>query len=79
MAETSHLLHHTRDGERWDLLAHRYYGDVAMQDSIIAANRDLFLSDLKVPAILRAGLTLRVPIVERDETPQADLLPPWKR
>lgn len=79
MSDTAHLQHRTRDGERWDQLAHRYYGDVAMQDMLIAANRALFLPALRVPTILKAGLTLRVPIIERDATPQADLLPPWKR
>lgn len=79
MTESTYLPHMTRDGERWDQLAFRYYGDVAMQDSLIATNRGLFLDALTVPPVLPAGLTLRIPIIEREAIVAADQLPPWKR
>ena len=35
---TEYLPYLTREGDRWDLIAYRVYGDVAKQDLIIAAN-----------------------------------------
>lgn len=76
---TEHLPHRTAAGERWDTLAHRYYGDVSRQGELIAANRDLFLGELRVPAILPAGLVLRIPIRERPASGSSPQLPAWKR
>ena len=72
------LTHMTSAGERWDALAHRYYGDISQQAMLIEVNRDLFPT-FAVPAILPAGLTLIIPIIERSGVPAPDLLPPWKR
>lgn len=76
---SEHLLHRSAAGDRWDLLAFRYYGDVALQGEVIAANRDLFLDHLRIPAILPAGLVLRIPIREQPSSATASQLPPWKR
>ncbi len=78
---SEHLEHLTSAGERWDLLAFRYYADVARQGELIAANRHLFLDALRVPAILPAGLVLRVPIRAADGSAESTTsqLPPWKR
>lgn len=66
-------------GDRWDLLAYRYYGDQNKQTIILEANRRLFLADLAVPAlVLPQGLKLVIPVIEEEAT-NADLLPPWKR
>lgn len=66
-------------GDRWDLLAYRYYGDQNKQTIILEANRGLFLSDLAVPAlVLPQGLKLVIPVIEEEAT-NTDLLPPWKR
>lgn len=75
---SGHFTHATSDGERWDQIAHRYYGDISRQTLLIARNRALF-PDFAVPSVLPAGLTLVVPIIERDSAPSPDLLPPWKR
>jgi len=75
---SEHLLHRTTAGERWDLLAFRYYGDVARQGELIAANRDLFMADLRIPAILPAGLVLQIPIREQASS-TVTTRPPWKR
>ncbi|MEC5291967.1 hypothetical protein VSX64_14505 [Aurantimonas sp. C2-6-R+9] len=79
---TGHFEHVTSEGERWDLIAWSYYRDVTRQSLIITANRAVFVDPAsgaigRVPAILPAGLILRIPVVEQrlDET----LLPPWKR
>lgn len=78
---TAYLAHRTSAGERWDQLAHRYYGDVARQGELIAANRELFIAGMQVPVLLEAGLVLRIPIRDRETTSAttAAQLPPWKR
>lgn len=75
---SGHLTHMTSAGERWDALAHRYYGDISRQTMLIERNRALF-PDFAVPTLLPAGLTLIIPIIERSSAPAPDLLPPWKR
>jgi len=65
-----YLTHVTTDGERWDQLAQRYYGDALLYETIIAANPNVPIS-----TTLRGGLRLVIPIIER-----ADLYeeaPPW--
>ena len=78
-ASNGYLEHQTVAGERWDIIAFRYYEDVGRQDELIAANRLLFVGERpqKLPYILPAGLTLRIPILE--EKVSEDALPPWKR
>ncbi len=71
--------HRTVAGERWDLLAYRFYGDQNKQTVILEANRGLFLSPIVVPPlVLPAGLVLRIPVIS-EAGANADLLPPWKR
>ena len=79
-----HYLHVTKEGERWDLIAFRYYRTVTRMSGLIAANRALFLSDempgaTAVPAILPSGLKLIVPIVDEETLAEDVNLPPWKR
>jgi phage tail protein X len=69
---TDYLPYLTREGDRWDLIAYRLYGDVGRQDLIIAANPELAITPM-----LPAGVTLRVPILP-DDTPPPETLPPWK-
>jgi len=73
-----YITHRTIEGERWDILALRYYRDVSRQSVLISANRTL-LAGLCVPARLPAGLTLRVPLIEAPVANTDDRLPPWKR
>lgn len=71
--------HVTATGDRWDLLAYRYYGDQYKQTVLIEANRDLFLDTLTVPPrVLPHGITLKIPVIA-EEAINTDLLPPWKR
>jgi len=71
--------HRTEAGERWDLLAYRYYGDQNKQTLLLQANRHLYLDDLSVPPpILPAGIIVKVPVIVAQPT-NYDLLPPWKR
>lgn len=64
----------TSEGDRWDLIAYKAYGDVSKMNAIIQAN------PLTFPlAVLPAGLTLRIPVLEGTDLISPELLPPWKR
>ncbi|AOJ71038.1 MULTISPECIES: tail protein X [Burkholderia] len=66
------LTHVTTEGERWDQLAHRYYGDPFAYERIIAAN-----PDVPITPLLPSGLALSIPVIARAEL--SEDLPPWKR
>lgn len=63
----------TIDGDRWDQIAWKHYGDPAAYEPILAAN-----PDVPFYTVLPGGLKLRVPVIEK---PAAGIegLPPWKR
>lgn len=63
--------HHIIAGDRWDLLAYRYYGDVSELGRLIDANPHLPLCET-----LPLGQTVFVPVIQLKATSQADL-PPW--
>lgn len=68
---TEYVEHITVDGERWDQIAHRYYGDVFAYGPIIAAN-----PHVPIRPVLPGGIRLLIPV--RNAPALADL-PPWKR
>jgi phage tail protein X len=68
------IMHTVIDGERWDLLAWRYYRDVREMSRLIAANPHAPRSGL-----LPAGLKIAVPLIERPAAVSNAGLPPWKR
>ncbi len=70
---TGYLTHTTKDGERWDMIAWRYYGDPHGYEPIVEANPDVAI----VPA-LPGGLSLLIPIIDQ-AAPAAEGLSPWKR
>lgn len=62
----------TIQGDKWDGIAYKVYGDTKFTDVLLEANieyRDVF--------IFSAGVVLEVPEVETRIT--SDDLPPWKR
>lgn len=65
--------HVTQDGDRWDLIAHRWYGDALRIEPLLAANpahaRRITLS---------GGLVIRVPVLAAPVITPAGL-PPWAR
>lgn len=67
------LVHVTADGDRWDLLAWRYYRDPLAYERIMAANPGVSLAP-----VLPGGIRLLVPVIEAPDTLTEDL-PPWKR
>ena len=71
MAFTEHI---TKDGQRWDTIAHEAYGDVSKLSDIIAAN-----PEVPITAVLPPGTRLLIPIVETVAVEvDKSLLPPWK-
>jgi len=74
----------TKEGERWDTIANKAYGDavgydtINMQnyiDKIIQANPAVVISPVLAP-----GVRLLIPVLEDAEIEiDSELLPPWKR
>lgn len=74
MAESQYIEHITSDGERWDTIAWKYYGDVSKMGIIIKAN-----PYVPIQPIFPAGLKLIIPIIEKPSNPVLiSTLPPWK-
>lgn len=63
----------TKEGDRWDLIAWRMYGDAYAYEPIIEAN-----PDVPIHAVLDAGLRILVPLREKAKVDDVEL-PPWKR
>lgn len=66
------LTHITIEGERWDQLATRYYGDPLAYERIVEANPHVPLA-----TTLPSGLTLSIPVLEQSDL--SEELPPWLR
>lgn len=65
----------TKEGDRWDTIAFKAYGDPSLVSGIIEAN-----STISIGVILEAGTRVIVPILEQGEIQiDSELLPPWKR
>lgn len=62
----------TLQGDMWDLISHKVYGDVRFTDVLIAAN-----PRYNKVLVFSAGIVLNIPEVE--ERVSADSLPPWKQ
>lgn len=68
------LQYTTREGDRWDLIAHQYYGDALLIGGLLAANPHLAMAEQ-----FAAGLVVRVPVLTaKPQSAQADM-PPWMR
>ncbi|WP_370655520.1 tail protein X [Candidatus Binatus sp.] len=66
------VVHVTTQGERWDLLAYRYYGIATLYAPIIRANPKVVIEP-----VFEAGITIDVPILPESTVVSADL-PPWR-
>nr|DAJ73150.1 MAG TPA: tail protein [Caudoviricetes sp.] len=62
----------TQQGDMWDSISYKLYGDVKFTDVLINAN-----PEFRYVYIFSEGVVLSVPDVEERIT--ADDLPPWKR
>jgi phage tail protein X len=67
------FLYITMDGDRWDNIAWKFYGDPTMIGPILQAN-----CGAKVPfaATLKGGIQLRIPIIVQSDI-NTENLPPW--
>jgi len=64
-----------KQGDRWDTIAFKAYGDATLFNGIIEANTATVISP-----ILESGARLIIPILEVAEIQiDSELLPPWKR
>jgi len=69
-----YLTHKTTDGDRWDVLALRYYGDPLHVGPLLKANP--YLASLP---ILPPNVTVRVPIIDRSElVPEPEPVVAWR-
>ena len=73
-SEIDAIEHITMQGERWDQIAWRYYGDASRLSEIIEANPHINIDD-----VLGAGILVLVPLIEDKITENREELPPWKR
>jgi phage tail protein X len=73
MAVQQYIVHITRAGERWDLLAWRFYGDATRYSGIIMAN-----PGVPIVAVFDVGIAVRIPVIAQTDAIGAGL-PPWKR
>jgi nucleoid-associated protein YgaU len=71
MMTTQYLMHTTVEGERWDSIAAKYYGDAALFQVIANANESIPMT-----AVLPVGLVLMIPIIERIDAVTLEV-PPW--
>lgn len=69
-----YLVHITAAGDRWDLLANRYYGDAVRYAPLIAAN-----PHIPILPLLPGGLMMAIPVLEDSDSIPSEELPPWKR
>lgn len=72
MADT--LIHLSKAGDRWDLLAADYYGDARAYARIVAAN-----PDVPITPELPGGLRLAIPVIDETAVQSSEALPPWLR
>jgi len=64
----------TIQGDRWDSIAFKAYGDSSMFSKIQDVNPNIPLVDN-----FEGGIKILIPIIEILDTTNIDLLPPWKR
>lgn len=69
-----YIKHITTEGERWDLIAKKYYKDPTQYEIIINAN-----PDVDTIPILPSGIKLQIPVVEIEKSIPNEDLPPWGR
>ena len=65
-----YLTHITTEGERWDQLAWKYYGNALEYERIVAANPQA----IRANAWLLTNEVLAVPVMLQPEWPRADVI-----
>lgn len=67
------LTHIVSDGETWDQLAYRYYGDANAFEPIIRAN-----PHVPIRPVLTPGTELAIPVMEAPTVASSPGNPPWR-
>lgn len=62
----------TTEGERWDTIAYKFYGDAAQYEPIVVSNPYVPLTP-----ILPAGIKLQIPVIASTNELNVEGLPPW--
>lgn len=70
---TEYYSYITKDNDRWDLIAYKYYKNPALYEEIIKAN-----PEVKVTPLFDSGIKLKIPVLEESETIKFET-PPWKK
>jgi phage tail protein X len=70
--QSDFIVHITTEGERWDLLAYRYYGDATLYSPIIRADPGVVIEP-----VFESGIEIDVPILPASAVVSVDL-PPWR-
>ena len=68
------LQYTTRAGDRWDIIAHQFYGNALLIDGLIAANPHLPIAEQFV-----GNLTVFVPVLQSKPVNNQEDMPPWMR
>ncbi len=63
----------TKQNDRWDLIAYKFYNNPFLYEDIIKAN-----PNVEVEPILKEGISLKIPVKESTNTISFEL-PPWKK
>lgn len=71
---SNYQIYVTTEGDRWDLIAYRFYSNPYLYQPLIEAN----IATIGTPPILSGGLRLNIPTLPEAQTIPANL-PPWKR
>ena len=67
------VIHTTKEYERWDRLAYKYYGNVYNIKPIIEAN-----PNIAIDAFIPPDTNVVIPVLSEDISTNEEL-PPWKR
>ena len=70
---TEYYSYITKDNDRWDLIAYKFYKNASKYETIIKAN-----PDVPITPTLESGINLKIPVIEESETIEF-ILPPWKK
>lgn len=68
-----YIIHIAAEGERWDTLAYRYYGNAFQYIPLVETNKALKITDL-----FSGGERVFIPVLP-NEPQKSESLPPWKR
>ncbi len=63
----------TVQGDRWDTVSFKAYGDATLYSGIVEAN-----PTVPKDAVIPSGIVLNIPIIDKP-TVDISVLPPWKQ